>query len=216
MKKILLYTAFACLLMACSKDKLTANGDKTTETRQPGNFTGVNTNGSTAIHISYGAEHQVVLKGSNNLIPYYKTEIVNGILYLGYQKASVQHDDVEAFVTLPFLNNISLSGSSDVDISGQFPTMETLKVSISGSGAIEANDLLTARATNISISGSGEADLKKLNTKKADVDLSGSGEVKIGVEEQLKVRISGSGKVQYLGAPEIDSKISGSGKLIKL
>lgn len=216
MKKILLYTAFACLLMACSKDKLTANGDKTTETRQPGNFTGVNTSGSTAIHISYGTEHQVVLKGSNNLIPYYKTEIINGILYLGYQKASVQHDDVEAFVTLPFLHNIFLSGSSEVDISGKFPTIETLRISISGSGELEANDLLTAKETNISISGSGEADLKKLNTKKADIDLSGSGEVKIGVEEQLKVRISGSGKVQYLGTPEIDSKISGSGKLIKL
>lgn len=216
MKKILLYTVFACLLMACSKDKLTANGDKTTETRQPGNFTGVNTSGSTIIHINYGTEHKVVLKGSNNLIPYYKTEIINGILYLGYQKASVQHDDLEAFVTLPYLNNISVSGSSNVDIAGQFPTIETFKVSISGSGEIEADDLLTAKETNVNISGSGEADLKKLNSKKADVDLSGSGEVKIGVETHLKVRISGSGKVQYLGLPEIDSKISGSGKLIKL
>jgi hypothetical protein len=216
MKKMLLYTAFACLLAACSKDKLTASGDKITETRQPGIFTGVNTSGSTTIHISYGSEHKVVLKGSSNLIPYYKTEIINGVLYLGYQKASVQHDDIEAFVTLPFLNIISLSGSSDVDIAGQFPIIETLKVSISGSGEVEANDPLTAKETNISISGSGEAALKKLGTKKADIDMSGSGSVKIGVEQHLKVRISGSGKVEYLGTPEIDSKISGSGKLTKL
>ena len=211
-----MYTAFACLWMACSKDKLTASGDKTAETREPGNFTGVNTSGSTGIHISYGSAHKVVLKGSNNLLPHYKTEIVNGILYLGYQKASVQHDDVEAFVTLPYLNTISLSGSTEVDIAGQFPVIETFKISISGSGEVEANDLITARETNISISGSGEADLKKLSTKKADIDLSGSGSVTIGVEDHLKVRISGSGKVEYLGVPEVDSKISGSGKLIKL
>lgn len=215
MKKLFIYTITAISIISCSKDRLSASGDKITETRSPADFTGINTSGSTPVHISYGTEYKVMLKGSNNLIPHFKTNTINGTLYLGYEKASVQHDDVEAFVTLPQISKVSVSGDSDVDITGQFPTIETFKLSISGSGEVDVHTTLNASQTNISISGSGEADLKKLATKNADIDISGSGEVEISVEENLKARISGSGKIYYLGSPQIDSQISGSGKLIK-
>jgi hypothetical protein len=216
MKKLFIYTAIICSLTGCSKDKLTASGDKITEDRQPGTFTGVSTSGSTPVHLSYGTDFKVTLKGSNNLIPYFKTKVSSGVLFLNYEKASVQHDDIEVFITLPMINSVSISGDSEVDLAGQFPTIENLKVSISGSGEIMATENLTAKQLNIDISGSGDAELGKLSTKKADIDLSGSGKVKLSVEEVLKVRISGSGEVRYLGNPEIDQKISGFGKLIKL
>jgi len=215
MRTIILLAFTSLFLISCSKDRLTASGDKTTETRTVKEFTGVESDGGNDVHISYGAEFKVVLKGSNNLLPYFKTEVTGSTLRLGYERVNVRQDDVQVYVTLPLINYIAVSGSADVDINGAFPQLNYFQVSISGSGEVEAEDVLNVKEAVIKISGSGEADLKKVQSKTAEVNISGSGDAKISVEQSLKARISGSGKVYYSGSPQIDSQISGSGKLIK-
>ncbi|NQX38531.1 Putative auto-transporter adhesin, head GIN domain [Pedobacter steynii] len=215
MKKIITIMFISIVLMSCTKEKLTASGDKITETRTPGNFNGVNISGSKTIYVNYGTEYKVEIKGSKNLIPFFKTSIINDVLYLSYEKVNVLHDDLEVLVTLPQIKNAALSGSGKILISGDFRLTDKLKTSASGSGEIrvdtpfEVNDLL------VNISGSGKINLEKIVAKDADVDISGSGDARISITEELKARISGSGKLYYTGNPEIDSKISGSGKLIK-
>jgi carbon monoxide dehydrogenase subunit G len=217
MRFLLLFTCISVLFITgCKKDRLTASGDQTTDTRYPGEFTGINTSGSTPVQITYGTEFKVELKGSNNLIPYFKTNIINGTLYLGYEKASVQHDDIKAYITLPIIRKATLSGSGKVTIEGNFPAVSELKFSISGSGDIFVNDAFESEETLVHISGSGKADLLKVNSKKADVELSGSGNASLTVQDKLKAKISGSGKVYYSGSPDVDADVSGSGKVIKL
>lgn len=202
-------------LMSCSKEKLTANGDKITETRTPGNFSGVNLSGSKNIQVTYGTDYKVDIKGSSNLIPYFKTKIIDDNLYLSYDKVSVQHDDLEVLVTLPQLRNASLSGSGKIQVSGAFPLIDKLKTSVSGSGEVIAQSVFEVKELLMNISGSGAINLEKILAQEADVDISGSGDGKINVREELKARISGSGTLYYTGSPEVDSKISGSGKVIK-
>ncbi|HMI04723.1 MAG TPA: head GIN domain-containing protein [Pedobacter sp.] len=215
--RILTATALLSIfLTSCSKDKLTASGEKTTETRALSAFTGVDTDGSSDIHIACGTEFKVTLSGSNNLIPYFKTEVVGSTLHLGYKNVNVRRDDVQVYVTLPAINYLSINGSGDIGLSGQFPALDRFEVSISGSGEVEAEQIIVANEASVKISGSGEADLKKLQSKNAEVHISGSGDAKVSVSEKLKARISGSGELYYLGSPQIDSQISGSGKLIKL
>lgn len=216
MKHFILLALAAIIFTSCSKERLTASGDKTTETRNPGHFTGINGSGSNNVHVSYGTEYKVILKGSDNLIPHFRTEVMSNILYLKYERVNVHRDDIEIFVTLPFINYVTLSGSGEIGLKGQFPAVETFKVNISGSGEVDIDDSFAANEVSVNISGSGEADLEKLEAKKADIDISGSGDAKIKVTENLKARISGSGKIYYSGNPAIDSKISGSGKVIKL
>lgn len=205
----------ACLI-SCSKDRLTASGDKSSEERNVKQFTGIESSGANDIHISYGAEFKVVLKGSDNLLPYFKTEVFGNTLRLGYERVNVRHDDVEVYVTLPAVHYLSLSGSGDVDIKGTFPELNTLQLQISGSAEVDVENPIYARELLVKISGSGEADLKRVESKTAELSISGSGEAKIGNAEQLKARISGSGKIYYAGNPQIDSQISGSGKLVHL
>ncbi|NRF38161.1 GIN domain-containing protein [Pedobacter foliorum] len=216
MRNLLLYVYISLLFISCSKDRLTASGDKITEERKPGSFTGISGSGSNPIHIVYGADFKVILKGSDNLIPRFKTKVMSNVLYLEYEQASVRHDDIEVFITMPLIDRVSLSGSGEVEIKGQFPDVDVFKTSISGSGEVEIDEPLNARQTKVDISGSGNADLEKLNTKTADIDVSGSGDVKIKVQDLLKAKISGSGKVYYWGSPQVNSDISGSGKVIKL
>ncbi|RZM05963.1 MAG: DUF2807 domain-containing protein [Pedobacter sp.] len=216
MKAIILFALSSLLLISCSKDRLTASGDNTTETRSVRDFTGVKSSGANDVHITYGTEFKVTLKGSDNLIPYFKTEIIGNTLHLGYERVNVRRDDIEIFVTLPSIEYVSLSGSGSVDIYGAFPAVAFFDLSISGSGEVEIEDGFNANETVVRISGSGEADLERLTTKHAEVHISGSGDAKLNIQDTLKARISGSGKVYYKGSPQIDSQISGSGKLIKL
>jgi len=216
MRTSILITLISIFLFSCSKDRITASGDKITETRTPGEFRGVFSSGSSNVHVTYGDEYKVVLKGSDNLIPYFKTKIVSNHLYLGYERVSIRHDDIEVFVTLPRLDRASLSGSGSLQVSGQFPAQNELRASISGSGDILVRDQIDYDEVNIDISGSGKADLEKVRTEEADIDISGSGDARITVYDELKARISGSGKIYYKGNPTIDSKISDSGKVIKL
>lgn len=216
MKALILFALSSLLLISCSKDRLTASGDKTTETRSVRDFTGVKSSGANDVHITYGTEFKVTLKGSDNLIPYFKTEIIGNTLHLGYERVNVRRDDIEVFVTLPEIQYVSLSGSGSVDIYGTFPTVDFFDLSISGSGEVEVEDAFNADETVVKISGSGEADLEKLSTRHADINISGSGDAKLKVQESLKARISGSGKIYYKGNPQVDSQISGSGKVIKL
>lgn len=215
MKTITSFVLLGLLFISCSKDRLTASGDKITQVREVRDFTGVDADGSTDIHISYGTEFKVTLKGSDNLIPYFKTEVIGRNLHLGYERVNVRHDDIQVYVTLPAIQYINLSGSAHVDISGGFPLIDHLQVVVSGSGEVEAEDAVEVAEAEISISGSGEADLKKVSTAEAAVHVSGSGDARISVTDFLKARISGSGKIYYSGNPQLDSQISGSGKLIK-
>lgn len=214
-KIVLLLATLLIVLSSCKKEFLSANGNMTTETRNPGVFTKLHNSGSTPVHIVYGDAYKVEVKGSSNLIPYFRTSVSNGKLEVGYQRASVRHDDIEVTVTMPTIALISLSGSSNVDLSGSFPRIDFLNVDISGSASVEMRSNGTANNVDIDISGSGSVNLEKLSSKNAEASISGSGDARIAVQEKLKASISGSGKVYYTGSPLVDSHISGSGKLIK-
>lgn len=216
MKVLISFTLICTLFAGCSKDRLTASGDKTTETRFPGEFTGLSTSGSNPVHIAYGTTFKIELKGSGNLLPYFKTRVMTSTLYLGYEKASVQHDDVEVFITLPIIKKLAISGKSTVSIAGSFAATDYFRLSISGTGQVFVKDAFQSDEVLIDISGNGKADLQNISSKDAKVHLSGKGDVSIKVQNKLKARISGSGNVYYTGDPEVDAALTGSGKVIKI
>lgn len=215
MKALILLTFISIAFSSCGKERLVASGDKKTEIRSLRDFTGVRSSNSENLHITYGDIFEVTLKGSGNLLPYFKTDVIGSTLSLGYERVSVQHDDIQVFVTLPKLAYISLIGSGSVNIQGQFPLINSFEVSISGSGSVDVEDDFEAPELLVKISGSGSANLEKLKSQHAEINISGSGNAKVNTETTLIARISGSGKVYYWGNPVLDTRVSGSGKVIK-
>jgi hypothetical protein len=63
----------------------------------------------------------------------------------------------------------------------------------------------------VSIAGSGNIDLRRLQGRSAKVDIAGSGEAAIAVSDQLDVSIVGSGDVNYYGDPKVSKSVMGSG-----
>ncbi|TKC13182.1 DUF2807 domain-containing protein [Pedobacter polaris] len=217
MKKLITVSFIAIIcLTSCEKDRITADGNVISETRNPGTFTKIYTSGSNNVHVNYGNEYKVELKGSGNLIPYFKTNVVNGKLHLSYEHVNVKRNDIEIFVTMPTIKSVAISGSGTIGLNGNFPFIDFLSFEISGSGDIIAKSNMLVEEMDINISGSGKADAEKITCDYADVTISGSGDAKIRIKDKLKAFISGSGKVYYSGNATVESHISGSGKVIKL
>ena len=214
MNKMLLLAVAGLLTMAsCTKDRVTGSGTTITEERNVSNFTGVNTSGSTNIHIVQGTLFKVQVKGYENLVSYMETKLNGNTLEIGYKNVNIKNDNVEVFVTMPSLERVHTSGSASIDVKGTFTGENTLTASLSGSGNIdiEAGD---AQLFKSSISGSGNIRAFGLLAQRADVSISGSGSTEVKAVNNLKVNISGSGVVYYKGQPVVETSISGSGQVV--
>lgn len=105
--------------------------------------------------------------------------------------------------------NVSLAGSGKLALHIE---SSYTKASLAGSGDItlrgSANDLVA------NISGSGDFHGFDLLTNNTNVSVSGSGDADVYCKESLKARIAGSGNIKYKGQPKIeDTKVAGSGKI---
>lgn len=214
--RVLAAILVSLIFSGCLKDGITANGNTVEEIRNVGDFTGISSSGSTKVHVTYGAEYQVKLKGSSNLTEIFKTSVSGNTLNIGYKNINVHDPDVEVFITAPIIGKIRLSGSGNVYFKGDFPLRDSFDADISGSADIYLTGSMKFNSFDANISGSGKMNLLNLEVKKADISISGSGDVRVTVTEKLKVRISGSGDVYYVGNPNVNSSVSGSGKVNKL
>jgi hypothetical protein len=211
----LMIIAFA--LSSCNGERLAANKDVISETRELSGFEQVEAGGANNVHVAYGENFKVELRGSSNLLQAFETKIDNKILTLRYNDdVNVDDDDVEVFVTLPLLNGLTLSGSGDMEIRGRFPEAKEFIVNINGSGDINVSESFSCVSLELDLSGSGKAELSNLQAVRSDVTISGSGDTYVHAEEELDVRINGSGTVYYKGSPRVKSDINGSGQVKRL
>ncbi|WP_407427818.1 GIN domain-containing protein [Arcticibacter sp.] len=207
----------AFILSSCNGERLVADNNVISEVRDVSGFERVEAGGANNVHIVYGQSFKVELKGSSNLVQAYETKVDNKTLILRYRDdVHVDDDDVEVFVTLPLLNGVTLSGSGDIDIRGEFPEAKKFIVNIDGSGDINISESFTCISLEADISGSGKAELTNLETVRSTIVISGSGDAYVHAEEELDVRINGSGTVYYKGSPRVKSDINGSGQVKRL
>ncbi len=105
---------------------------------------------------------------------------------------------------------IAISGSGDLVLDGN---SEEQNITVSGSGNIKLTG--NTEKQNLVISGSGNLNTSNLTTKQCNISITGSGNADVSVTEQLNVTIMGSGNVTYSGNPEVNSRVRGSGSLRK-
>lgn len=213
MKKIFLLS-FAVLVVACNKDEITGSGNVTSQERSVTGFTGVVVNGSTKAFITLDTGFTVSVKGYGNLLPYLETNVVNGVLQVGYKDdVNVSNDNTEVYITLPALDYAQTNGSGDMKITGEITGSDHLKASLNGSANISV-EKGSADKFDGEISGNGNILALGFQSKEANVKISGDGNIEISVSEKLNVVINGSGNVYYHGAPVITTNISGNGQVI--
>lgn len=209
----------AILITSCSKERLMGEGQIITDNRTIIATSGLETvkvNGSSSLHIIYGRDYKLEVKGYGNLVTALSTELKNNILTVEFPNHyNVRNDNTEVFLTMPNLPNLYLNGSINAYTSGDFPDQSDLFFKISGSATLNAG-FIKVKRLNVNISGSADLNVVNVITKSADISISGSGKIKATVSDNLKASISGSGEILYIGNPVVDSKISGSGKITRI
>ncbi|MDG5491432.1 head GIN domain-containing protein [Psychroserpens sp. SPM9] len=104
---------------------------------------------------------------------------------------------------------VSLAGSGDIVLE-----VQTQKVSgkIAGSGDITLKGSTTDLTAGVT--GSGDFHGFNLNAVNTDVSVTGSGDAEVVCTGLLKARVTGSGDIEYRGNPsKKDTKVSGSGSI---
>lgn len=236
MRRLLILIALvACLFFqACDglfdADCRRASGDVVTQELVLDDLNSISLEVAADVYISKGPEQVVTIEAQQDVIDELNKDINDRYWDISWRDCLRRHKDIKIFITVPEMEEISISGSGDIVVEDTF-TQDAVTLQISGSGSIEgrfeANTITcsisgsgdielqgTAELTSISISGSGGVDAFGLTATEATVSISGSGGANVNVSNMLEVSIAGSGDVRYRGIPSINVRISGSGQLI--
>ncbi|MCX2741106.1 head GIN domain-containing protein [Pontibacter anaerobius] len=210
---------------------LEGEGEVESRTLELSKLRGVDVSGDTKVYIKRGDEQHVEVRGQANILDELETEMENGVWSVGFDRCLRNHEPVEVYITVPQLEQASVGGSGLIELEDVFKgrSFETsvsgsgdvllrlatreLNARISGSGTIRAAGV--ADVQDVSISGSGKYLGYDLNSREAEISISGSGKSEVEVSDRLDVEISGSGRVHYSGDPSVNSNVSGSGKVVK-
>ncbi len=179
--------------------------------RSVGSFDSVETLGSETVEVRFGATPSVVIAADDNILPLITTQVVNGELKIGSRGSFRMHGPIRAWVTTPNLKAFTTSGSGDVLIHDV--NNGALALTMNGSGSMTANGR-TGRL-DVTLNGSGRAQLASLAATDVTAGLNGSGSATVNAHGRLDARIFGSGSLRYVGKPtELRTSHFGSGRVI--
>ncbi len=242
MKNACLFFAIILMLSGISVTASPANKIKRIshlldeENRPVESFSGVASAIPFNVYVTIGSKESLRLEGDSEMLSKIESPVKNGVLHLKMRKGSENwfgsSKKVTIYITAPSLNNLSVSGSGNMEVKGTVKgervttdvsgsgrltatvASSNLSSSISGSGGME----LTGKTNEvkIEISGSGKFEGEDLDSRAAEISVSGSGKASIRAEETLNAVLSGSGKVTYSGNAKVNVVKSGSGSVTKI
>jgi hypothetical protein len=188
------------------------SGNASTEWRDVAAFSGVELAGSNNVVVRVGGARGVVVHADDNLLEHVTTDVQAGTLVIGETPGSfTTKSPMYVEVTAPTLDSLVLSGSGVVSVTRV--DAARLKVSLPGSGVVRASGKATR--LDVTLGGSGDAQLQSLPADDVTARVTGSGRILVNATGSLDASVSGSGAVMYVGSPEhVTKNVTGSGAVI--
>jgi len=181
-----------------------------TETRQVSGFTGINASSVFNITIAKGNTESLVIEADNNVMPYVRSEVKDGVLnlYLSNDKQQVNIKTLKATIVMKDLNKVTLSGVCNLTAKDLF-TPEKFKADCSGVSNMDVN--LNTGQLSIEASGASTVTIKANVTGDAGLDVSGTSAIKGGLKaNNVNFSSSGNCSIELTGSAA-DIKINASG-----
>ena len=104
---------------------------------------------------------------------------------------------------------VAIGGSGHISVEEVGATKLTAK--IGGSGKIVAKG--SAGELELKIGGSGDFASPRLTVERADISIGGSGRAELACEGEVEAKIGGSGDIVVIGTPKVSLRAGGSGRL---
>lgn len=199
------------------------------------NFDSIEAAGPFDVIVNVGKAVSVRAEGEQKDLDRLRIEVEDRELEIGTVRERSWFDwskssPVKIYVTVPALNEVSLSGSGDLSVDRV--KADDFEASLAGSGDLSVGSLTagkaefaiagsgditvgagTCRSAEASIAGSGDINLAGLRCQTLDVDIAGSGGVKAHATQTAKVSVMGSGDVVVTGGARCSTSKMGSGSV---
>lgn len=230
-KMNLIFYLMICL--SSSGCSLNGSGSVITESRSVGTFNGIELKCAANVYLTQGKEESVKVEAEDNLIQYISTTVNDNELIIKEDKNLKYNRPVNVYITVREICLLDLSGTGNIVMrnvfncssmnfrlsgSGDIRAMvmtNNLKATVNGSGSMNING--RAKSIDVRVNGSGNVAADGLKAMTGKVSLTGSGNTKIDVEQDLNASITGSGNLYITAEPEsMNAKVTGSGKVLKL
>ena len=213
MRKTLALLVVACglVLPACKFTRgIAGSGVRKTEKRELKSFNAIDTAGAYEIDVTCQKPASFEIEADDNILPLIKTEVRDGILFVGNDQPYHSSKPVTLRITLPDLNSVSSHGAGQLKIADA--NSSDLKIESTGAASVHATG--RAKSVTISSTGAGEIDTSKLQAQSVKVDATGAASVDVYASDQLDVNVSGAVHVSYSGNPKVVNKhVSGIGSV---
>lgn len=233
MKRKINFSVYLLLMLTSCVFATDGSGKIATETRSVEKFSGVELKSSANVYITQGETQEVKIEAEDNLLQYITAQVKNDELIIDCKENIHAHAPINIYITVKEICLLELSGSGKIVTKNEI-TCDHMTLRLGGSGdldvALKAQQLkatlagsgtLNLRGSSaesmIRITGSGNINAQQLKTFTSSVNISGSGNTKVDVNNELTVSISGSGNVLYVTEPaKLTKIISGSGGVRKI
>lgn len=153
-------------------------------------FNAVTLTGSDEMAVRHGERWQIRASGDPEILADLRFVIENGALTVSRRwRRSPLPGSARIEVTAPRVNAVTLAGSGDLVASGN---ARNARISIAGSGAIEARGLMLGNAS---------------------LTIAGSGDARLSANGRVSANIAGSGSAEVVGTTDCQQTRTGSGRL---
>jgi hypothetical protein len=208
MKTNLLVVCLLFALAGCDVGGIRGNGDMVTREEKLEPFINVDAGGAFRVDWEKGSP-AISVTIDENLLQYVELEVRDRVLHIRTTRNIRPRHSIKVALTSDALEGVSFRGATELtahQLTGSKFYLET-------SGASKATLEGTVDELIANITGAGDLRAESLQTKTAKVSVTGAGDARIAVSDDLKVSITGAGKVEYIGDPHIERKITGAGSI---
>jgi Putative auto-transporter adhesin, head GIN domain len=187
------------------------SGVAATQPRVLDTFSSLDLAGSNNVSVAVGGRQSVVVHADSNLMRNVTTRMVAGTLVIGTTGSFTTRSPMSVEVSVPSLAAVTLSGSGKISVTG----IDTprLTVTLPGSGALYLSG--TVAELNVTLEGSGLAQLDNLLARDVHAVVAGSGLIRVTATASLNAEVPGSGAIVYSGNPQVTSSVTGSGAVAR-
>lgn len=185
------------------------DGDKITRTYDLSGFDEISVSGVYDVEIRTGDSFSIRLEGREKEMNYARVEVNGDRLELGQEKRKKwgwgNRKSIDAYVTLPRLNALGVSGVADVD--AEDISSENFKLRVSGVADVNISGECGFIKANIS--GVSDVNAKGFKCEDGEVNMSGVGDLEIYTSESIDASVSGVGDVEVYGRPsKVEKSVS--------
>jgi hypothetical protein len=211
MKKNIFAVCFLFALAGCDIGGIRGNGHLVTEQPKIEPFINIETGGAFRVEWHSGAPSASITV-DENLMQYVEMEVRDKVLHVRTTRSVRPTHSIKLELTSNALEGASFSGASRLNahqLSGPKFYLETTGAS---------NVILDGAVDELVANMTGASDLRaeSLQTKMAELSVTGAGDARVAVSDALRVSITGAGKVEYIGnPPHLEREITGAGSIRK-